>query len=113
MITQERLKELLNYNPDTGDFTIKTSRVCRGIKDSVAGWLESTGYIRICLDYKKHSAHRLAFLFIEGRFPNRIDHINHIRNDNRWVNLREVTHQENSKNQSINSKNTSGVMGVC
>jgi len=49
-----------------------------------------------------------------GEWPeNQVDHINHIRNDNRWINLREVTHQENNKNCSLRVTNTSGFMGIC
>jgi len=56
-------------------------------------------------------AHRLAWFYMEGEWPT--GHINHIRDDNRWVNLREVSNQENHKNQSISINNKSGVIGVC
>jgi phospholipid N-methyltransferase len=83
MLTQERLKELLIYNPDTGVFTHKILRRGRA-RGSVAGCRHHTGYIFIQLDEKKHLAHRLAFLYMTGALPaNHTDHINGIEHDNR------------------------------
>ena len=80
----------------------------------VAGWRNPTGYIRMKVGGKLYLAHRLAFLYMTGKWPeDQVDHINHIRDDNRWCNLREVSHQENHKNQSKPKSNTSGVTGVC
>ena len=112
MITQERLKEMLDYDPETGVFTWiakPCSRICIG---AIAG-CNSHGYMVIGLDGVLHMAHRLAWLYMRGGFTkDQIDHINHIRNDNRWVNLREVTHLENKRNLPQRSNNTSGVIGV-
>jgi len=75
MLTQERLKELLTYNPDTGVFTRK--KVSRGGRWKV-GTLDGTGYIHTRVDYKIYLAHRLAWLYMYGEFPTEtIDHINH------------------------------------
>ena len=53
------------------------------------------------------------WLYVTGKFPkNEIDHINHIKDDNRWDNLRDVAHSTNGKNQSMQVSNTSGVRGV-
>jgi len=55
----------------------------------------------------------LAWLYVYGTMPKeQIDHINHVRDDNRIINLREVTHSENHKNRTKQSNNTSGVTGV-
>lgn len=113
MITQEELKLSLDYNPDTGVFTWKIKPQSRIPKGSVAGTLHHRGYIHIILKGKAYLAHRLAFLFIDGKFPEfEIDHENHIKHDNRWVNLIEKTHRENGKNQSKSIRNTSGTTGV-
>ena len=62
---------------------------------------------------KSYRAHRLAFLYMLGRLPDgEVDHINHIKDDNRWENLRDVTKQDNCKNLGLSKANTSGVTGV-
>ena len=113
MITQKELKEILNYNPDTGVFIwLKPS--ARKIKvGSIAGHQHKTKGHRIIIKYKTYAAHRLAFLYMNGYFPkNQIDHINQDQLDNRWCNLREVNNQINNQNKRIRSDNTTGVMGV-
>ena len=109
-ISQERLKELLHYNPDTGIFTWTVPR--QGVK-AKAGSVNGKGYRQITIDYKLYQVHRLAFLYMTGEWPkDQLDHINHIRTDNRWLNLREATCQENQRNRTKNKDNTSGVTGV-
>jgi len=113
MITQEQLKEILHYNPETGIFTWRTKAAVRIKIGDVAGFVCDTRYIRIKIKGKPYVAHRLAWLYVYGVWPKeQIDHINHDRADNRIINLREVTHQENQKNQSMRKANTSGVCGV-
>lgn len=117
-LTQSRLKQLLNYDQDTGVFRWRITHgrmnagdVAGGIRAGNAG--DGGGYRCIRIDRAIYYGSRLAFLYMEGSFPNNhMDHINHNRSDNRWLNLREVTRKENSKNQSIPSNNKSGVMGV-
>ena len=106
------LKELLHYDPETGIFRWNKQR--RNIKlGEVAGGRNSIGYIFIRLFYNRFLAHRLAWMYMYGNFPpDEIDHINGVRDDNRIINLRAVSHAENAKNQRINSTNTSGVTGV-
>ena len=115
MITQERLKELLHYNPGTGTVTNLTNRGRRADVGGRAGSLNSvTRYIIITLDKNREFAHRLAFLYMTGVMPERhTDHINGIRHDNRWCNLRAVTPLINHKNQKRRRHNKSGVNGVC
>lgn len=109
MITQERLKELLDYNPETGVFTRLISVGGQKV-GSIAGTLRKDGYMQIRADGNRYYAHQLAFLFMEGYLPEIVDHINRIRNDNRWVNLRESNSQKNNRNR--NTKNKSGYLGV-
>lgn len=109
MITQERLKELFDYSPGTGEFTRKVSRGNQRA-GSIAGSLRKDDYICIWVDGKPYYAHQLAFLYMEGYLPEEVDHINRIRSDNRWVNLKDSSHQENSRNKAAKSK--SGYIGV-
>ena len=105
MITQERLKEVLKYNSETGEFTRKIAKGGK-IKDS-------SGYILISVDGEKYYAHRLAWLYMYGEFPkNSIDHINKIKDDNHLYNLRDVTSIENQRNRFLNINNKSGFLGV-
>jgi hypothetical protein len=111
-LTQDRLKEVLSYDPDTGIFTNLTQRGSSAV-GTTAGWRHD-GYIRIKIDYKDYMAHRLVWLYIYGELPEEfLDHINEIRDDNRIVNLRMATHQENQHNRSSPKSNgTSGYLGV-
>ena len=112
MITQEKLKELLGYDSDTGVFTWIVKR--QGVKHrAMAGTLNSNGHRQIMVGGKLYLAHRLAFLYVTGSWPeDQTDHVNHRRDDNRWSNLREVSHTENGRNQSKPKRNTSGVVGI-
>lgn len=113
-LTQERLKELIHYNPDNGEFTrIKniTTRWLNGV-GVLSPVLGDRGYKSISVDGWKHRLHRLAFLYMEGYFPEQIDHINHKRDDNRWCNLREVNFKINARNMKKSRRNKSGVVGV-
>ena len=110
-LTQEYLKSILDYNPDTGIFVWKERRKSNQKKGKVAG-TPSNGYIRISINFKKFRAHRLAFLYMEGRFPEEVDHINGVRDDNRWINLRNVSKSINQRNSKLRKNNTSGISGV-
>jgi len=113
-LTQKELKELLHYDPDTGVFRWLSNHGNQVYSGDIAGYLDKTNcYVQIRLNYKLYMAHRLAFLYMTGEFPSiHTDHINHIRNDNRWINLRHITQQENQKNHKRHKDNKSGVMGV-
>lgn len=113
MLTQSRLKELLHYEPDTGEFTwlVRTSRRVK-IGD-IAGSQNGQGYQCIRIDWKPYRAHRLACLYIDGEWPEyEIDHINGVRSDNRWINLRYATRSENSQNKRASTSNNCGFIGV-
>jgi len=113
MITQERLKEILEYDLLTGLFTYKVSRGNKKAGSTAGSLHKTNGYIEITIDGKSYYAHRLVFLFMLGKMPDdQVDHINHIKEDNKWLNLREVTASENHHNRAKNSNNTSGTAGV-
>ena len=112
-LTQKELKELLLYNPDTGNFHWKKARK-RVKAGAVTGTLrKDSGCIIITLNHKVYQAHRLAWLYLFGHWPKGIiDHINHNQADNRASNLRDVTILESGKNKSFRKDNTSGYVGV-
>jgi len=113
MLTQDVLKELLEYDPLTGVFTRKvvTSNSVR-IGD-VAGNAHIGGYWEISILNKKYLAHRLAFLYMTGAFPDKfVDHINMVRSDNRWCNLRKASNGENMCNSFSTKKTASSVRNV-
>jgi hypothetical protein len=111
-LTTERVKELLDYNPETGDFIWKVTP-CNSIKaGSIAGSTNHDGYHRIKINRINYASHRLAWLYVHGQFPQgELDHINGIRNDNRIANLREISRIANVQ-QRKKSWGKSGYMGV-
>jgi hypothetical protein len=113
-LTQQRLKELLCYDPDTGIFTNRITRGNRAISGRVAGSDDNNGYRQISLDYKMYFAHRLAWLYIFGHSPKgEIDHINGIKSDNRIVNLREASIAVNRQNlRKARRDSASGLLGA-
>lgn len=86
------------YNPETGEIFNHNNKLC--------SYTSSTGYItcRFTEDYKEYScqAHRLAWYIVTGKIADTIDHINRIRNDNRFINLRDVNTQKNGFNRKAN-----------
>lgn len=112
MLTQERLRQLFHYDSMTGVFTrIQTNRIDRLNKP--AGAPNTKGHIQIKVDGKLYVAHRLAWLYVYGTFPNdQLDHINGIKSDNRMINIREATNKQNQENVPLQSNNTSGYRGV-
>jgi hypothetical protein len=110
-LTQQRLKEVLNYDAESGVFTWKIGRP-KAAKGSIAGSFTDRGYLTICIDGVKHRSHRLAWLYVYGFYPDQIDHENHVRHDNRLINLKASNSYENSRNKSKPSDNKSGVVGV-
>ena len=112
-LTQERLKELLHYDPITGMFTWIKPLAIRVNAGDTAGYKCPRGYIMMGVGGVYHRAHRLAWLYMYGYLPElSIDHINRVKGDNRISNLREASRQCNMRNSDISSKNTSGITGV-
>ena len=114
MLTQKRLKEVLDYYLETGIFRWKVNKSSNIKAGNVAGCFNSSnGYIQIKIDGKSYKAHRLAWLYVHGYFPeNQVGHKDGIGNNNRIDNLRSVSQTCNLQNQKINSKNTSGFPGI-
>lgn len=111
MLTQSRLKELVRYDPELGIFIWLVYRKKTDGIGSRADKFEQRGYRYISVDNKQYLAHRVAWFYMTGEWPkDQIDHINNIRNDNRWVNLRESTNSENLRNTK--ARNKLGAKGV-
>jgi len=111
-ITAKYLRQILNYNPDTGVFRWSRPRPKINVGD-IAGGPAAKGHIAIKIDGQSYKAHRLAWLYMTGKWPNdQIDHINRTPDDSRLANLREVNTSENCQNQGIRKNNTSGYAGV-
>lgn len=111
MLDRDRLIELFEYNPETGDF-VRRFGVGGKAKGSIAGSVNNNGYKVMFIDSVRYSCHRLAWLYFHGEWPNVIDHINGDRADNRICNLRNVTVVENARNRGMDKRNTSGQVGV-
>lgn len=113
MLTQKRLKKLLNYNSKTGIFTRKVSVAYNAQRGDIVGCPNERGYLLCRIDGKGYRLHRLAFLYMEGFFPEfGVDHENGIVDDNKWDNLKHATQGCNLQNTKKRSTNTSGFPGV-
>jgi len=112
-VTQEYVKKVLHYNPETGIFTWLATCSNRAVKGSIVSCTDPHGYICLRVNNVNVRAHRLAYLYIVGKWPdNYIDHINGNTSDNRWVNLRHVTSAVSSKNKGICKRCRFGLMGI-
>jgi hypothetical protein len=111
-LTQEKLKGLLNYNPDTGIFTWKVATNNRIRVGEVAGSIDANRYRRIRIEGVKYLEHRLAFLYMLGTVPDNVDHIDQDRSNNKWPNLRVCSLSENQHNRAININSTSCLKGI-
>lgn len=113
MLTVARLREVLDYNPLTGEFTWKVATSNRVKVGEKAGAPGVQGYQVIGLDGILYRRARLAWLFMTGEFPTEtVDHIDLDRGNDRWANLRAATMSQNQANQGRPAHNTSGLKGV-
>lgn len=115
MITQAELLDYFTYNPDTGIFIRrKAAKKGKSKAGDFCGYVENTGYSAFNACGRKYLAHRLAWLYVYGEFPEgMIDHINGNKTDNRIHNLRVVTNGENQQNiHRPSANNKSGLLGV-
>lgn len=114
MLTAERVRELLDYNPLTGALTWRERMGGTANKGSIAGSNRKDGYLQTRVDVNRYLNHRIIWLWVTGSWPvNHIDHINGIRNDNRLINLRDVIRKNNNENlHSPYKNNSTGFLGV-
>jgi hypothetical protein len=108
----QRLRELFAYDPETGNVSWLRDRI--GANNSIrarAG--DGAGYRQVEVDGRVLQCHRVAWALVTGRWPKcEIDHRNGKRDDNRWENLREATHQQNAHNRRVRKDSASGLKGV-
>lgn len=113
-ITPERLREVLHYAPESGVFTWAPDYHGGRLRSHQVGHVSSeTGHVNIRVFRRSYEAHRLAWLYMTGAWPETtIDHINRVPDDNRWENLREATMTQQRQNQKRRSDNTHGYKGL-
>ena len=111
-LTADRLRCAVNYDSETGLFWWKERKGGRKVSKPI-GCLH-LGYVNIQIDNKRYRAHRLAWLYMTGDWPlDQIDHINGIKNDNRWSNLRQADFTINKENlRKAQKNNRYGYLGV-
>lgn len=111
-LTQEKIKELLWYRQETGDFYWRHAHTPRMKPWDKAGSIDGQGYVQIKIGGKVMMAHRLAWLYVHGNLPKQVDHRNMMRSDNRIDNLRAADNSCNGMNKRMQSNNTTGYKGV-
>ena len=113
-LTAQRLRELLEYDPETGVFKWRIAKRGPARRGSQAGSVARDGYVLIGVDGRRYLAHRLAWLHVHGEWPRyEIDHVNGDRADNRLPNLRVATLRVNRSNRRPAQRNSAtGVRGV-
>lgn len=118
LITQAELKKILHYDCDSGLFTRLYSKKNPKLVGNIAGYkhkMVESGktYIDIKIGRRAYRAHRLAFLFMIGKFPDKdVDHNDGDGTNNKWTNITQATKLENAKNHKLRCDNNSGVVGV-
>ena len=111
-VTVSNVRSLFECNENTGVVYWKIKPNKRLPVGSVAGWKHSDGYLNFQYCGKLYLTHRIAWLLHYGEWPDQIDHINGVRDDNRICNLRSVPSVLNSRNKATYKNNVSGVVGV-
>lgn len=114
ILTADQLREVLAYDPETGVFTWRGPTPIR-MAGKQAGYATVWGYQLIGIRRKYFFGHRLAWLYMTGSWPaNDIDHINGVRDDNRFANLRDVSRSVNLQNQrrARRGKHSEAPLGV-
>lgn len=113
ILTQSRLRELFDYDPETG---IVTRKLCTANRQKIGeevGHKYKRGYLQATINYVKYPLHRLIWVLQYGVWPKGdIDHIDRDRANNRLANLRDVSRSENMQNAGVSSANWSGYTGV-
>ncbi len=118
IISAEYVRNILDYNPDTGIFIWKyrtdvSNRWNTKYVGKRAGWKDSKGAYVLTINDKYYKAHRIAWLYMTGEWPKEeIDHRDLNGMNNKWENLREATHSQNQFNKRAQSNNKSGYKGV-
>jgi len=111
MLTADRLRKLLKYNPATGIFRWRVDRHHRAGIGDIAGCIVPKGHRVIGVDNASYRANRLAWLYMTGKWPKlEVTYLNHNPSDTRWANLREMTPSQ--RRRRARSNNKFGVKGI-
>jgi TPR repeat protein len=111
-ISQAEVQSLLHYDPENGRFTWLVNASTRAKAGSVAGCVKRDGYLTLRIKGKAYSCHRLAWFYVHGVWPTKIDHKDRNPLNNALNNLREATTSQNAMNTGATCVNTSGFRGV-
>lgn len=112
-LSLETLRRNLQYDPDTGHWIWLITQSNKVQAGDRAGTVTTSGYLRVRFGSIGYVSARLAWFYMTGKWPQeQIDHINKIRLDDRWINLREANFSQNQINKAIQTNNTSGYKGV-
>jgi hypothetical protein len=112
-LTAEKLREILEYDQETGVFTWAVKRGNYHVQGKRAGTVNSRGYRVIEIDGKAYREQRLAWLYVTGEWPeHEIDHRDLDKTNNRFSNLRQATRRQNTCNKSVQKNSKTGVRGV-
>lgn len=110
--TREWLRSVIHYDPLVGLFMWRR-RSGRAFVGNFSTKRDSYGYIQVMIEKRLYSAHRLAWFYVFGEWPElEIDHRNGIRSDNRLANLRVAMREQNQQNRALGANNKSGFLGV-
>lgn len=110
-MTIELARTRFEYKPETGELLWRNCRI-KKLNGKQAGAVRQDGYLQVNVRGRLYFVHRIIFLLVTGEEPIEVDHINGVRADNRWSNLRPVSRGENSLNKKLHKNNKSGVKGV-
>lgn len=111
MLTQDDVRDLFQYDEISGAVTRRRDKGVAKRGDSV-GTKHHSGYLNVSIDCRTYTLHRLIWLYMTGKDPNVIDHINGDKQDNRWANMRDTTMATNNKNKPTQKNTSSGIVGV-
>lgn len=111
-MNRTEILSVLIYQPSTGIFRWRTRTGGKAVKGSIAGGVNSRGYVSLRVKGKNYTAHRLAFFLVNGFLPPEVDHIDGNKTNNSATNLRASTKSENQHNSKIRKDNSTGVKGV-
>jgi hypothetical protein len=112
-ITRARLRDLLHYDPASGEFRWREDRSSRIRAGTIAGSLTPERYRKITIKGRRYGAHQLAWFYMTGKWCSLvIDHRDGDPSNNGWQNLRPATRWQSNANRRLPRNNVSGLKGV-
>lgn len=112
-LAHDRVRQLLDYDAQTGAFVWKMKTCDKVVPGKPAGGFNAGGYLRLHIDKQFVYGHRLAWFYVYGEWPaGHLDHVNGNPSDNRIANLRLASQAQNNQNHPARKDSASGVRGV-